>query len=288
MNFSIDHKDHFLLKQNDSSTGRGIKKLSHLRSDDAIMEFVKDYLLNKVYVDKDPVKIMNINKKNLSHGKYNFFIQTLYESPFELFEKVGGTTHRVRCKLRFYWSPILINYEDTSKGIDNKKLIGAMIYKIPNFEYYLDNTDISNEGYKNNGVSDYNKRQIEYFFNKYIKSKEGKKMIKKYATILSRLIPRGQVDLAKRNQFLFAMNAIDVMMTGQENRVTGLSILETNPSPVFLGDPDFVSGLIQNYVFVTGSLTKHGKYNSLDNVNMDYQEWYIQIKKYKSHTPTGK
>ena len=84
------------------------------------------------------------------------------------------------------------------------------------------------------------------------------------------------------------MNAIDVMMTGQNNRVTGLSILETNPSPVFLGDPDFVSGLIQNYVFVTGSLTKHGKYNSLDNFNMDYQEWYIQIKKYKSPTPTGK
>jgi hypothetical protein len=262
----------YLIKLNDSSTGKGIKKLSHC-TENIETNIVPDYLENKIYIPRIPglqnVKIDIINTNNLRHDNNNFFIQTLYESPFNLFEN----GHRVRCKLRFFWSPFVCK-SDKSRSII--KHYGAMIYKTPDFEYYLSNSDISNDG-RNTIISAENKKTIVESFNAFIVNPTGQATLKNFSTFLAETLNKTFLDsFTNNNMFLFMINGFDSMMTGTDNTVTGLSFLENNAAPVYLGEPSFVNSMYRSYLSVTYNLSNH--INSLDkHVSgfREYEGWFI-------------
>ncbi len=227
----------YLLKLNNSSTGIGITTLSHCDDKEKRLRSIAEYLINKVYrlrddIKQNKIKIKSTNEKNLNNENNNFFIQTLYESPFNIFESEGTLSHRVRCKLRFFWSPII--YMNVYES-NTSKFYGSMIYMEPDFEFYLANREISNYRDQAPNISVANKDFIKREFVRYINTEQGKTLMYEYSKILSNTIDKTFFNMDKI-MCLFMINGLDAMMIGRNNTITGISILESNSGPVFISD----------------------------------------------------
>ena len=234
----------FLFKKNISSTGKGIYILEQCNPEDDLRKKsreISDNLLRYEGIKGIDTTIESFKEQLLNDY---FFLQSFYETPFKYLSKISGVDKmiNIRCKLRFFWSPIVIKYNDNLYN-------GCVIYNIPDIEFHHTLKLISNSS---DTIDDKISADIKGKINDFILSKTGQHNLSNLSKLFTKLIDDKYKTITEqdtnKNYVLSKINGADFMPLGNDNYIDSLAFLENNTGPVLLGTTDYSSTYLDCHI----------------------------------------